>query len=119
MIKKGRRKTRHKARQRWGCNRCGQTFINLVTKHSPYPVKVTLEAICRYNLGYSARETVRYLIRHFHITVPRKTFRLWHTAHMPICTYHTIRTAIMLTHEPTDLILDYEPEARKEKHAVT
>ena len=48
VIKKGRRTTRHEARQRWGCNRCGHTFINQVTKHSPYPVKVIMEAICRY-----------------------------------------------------------------------
>jgi transposase-like protein len=34
VIKKGIRKTRHEARQRWGCNRCGHTFTNLVTKHS-------------------------------------------------------------------------------------
>ena len=65
-------------RQRWGCNRCGHTFTNLVTKHSPYPVRFIMEAICRYNLGYSARETIRYLTRRFHITVPEKTFRRWH-----------------------------------------
>jgi hypothetical protein len=73
VIKKGRRNTRHETRQRWGCNRCGYTFTNLVTKHSPYPVKVIMEAICRYNLGYSARETVRYFTRRFRIAVPEKT----------------------------------------------
>jgi len=87
VIKKGRRATRHEARQRWGCTRCGHTFINQVTKHSPYPVKVIMEALCRYNLGYSARETVRYLKGRFRIAVPEKTFRLWYTAHKPMCTY--------------------------------
>jgi hypothetical protein len=62
-IKKGMRKTRHEARQRWGCNRCGHTFTKLVIKHSPYPVKIIMEAICRYNLGYSARDMVHYLTR--------------------------------------------------------
>ena len=52
VIKKGLRTTRHEARQRWGCTRCGHTFINQVTKHSPYPVKVVMEAIGRYNLGF-------------------------------------------------------------------
>jgi hypothetical protein len=104
VIKKGRRKTRHEARQRWGCNRCGHTFTNLVTKHSPYPVKVIMEAIYRYNLGYSARDTVRYLTRRFHITVPEKTFRLWYTAHKPICTYHTIRAEIAHRFEPEGLL---------------
>jgi hypothetical protein len=104
VIKKGTRKTRHEQRQRWGCNRCGYTFTNLVTKHFPYPVKVIMEAICRYNLGYSARETVRYLTRRFHITVPEKTFRLWYTAHKPICTYHTLRGAIAHHFEPDGLL---------------
>jgi hypothetical protein len=105
VIKKGTRKTRHEARQRWGCNRCGHTFTNLVTKHSPYPVKVIMEAMCRYNLGYSTRDTVRYLTRRFHLTVPEKTFRLWYTAHKPICTYHTIRAAIAHRVEP-DVLLE-------------
>ena len=104
VIKKGRRKTRHEARQRWGCTRCGHTFTNLGTKHSPYPVKVIMEAIGRYNLGYSARETVRYLNHRFHITVPEKTFRLWYTAHKPICTYHTIRPQIARRFEPEGLL---------------
>jgi hypothetical protein len=104
VIKKGRRTTRHEARQRWGCTRCGHTFINLVTKHSPYPVKVIMEAIGHYNLGYSARETVRYLKRRFTITVPEKTFRLWYSAHKSICTYHTIRDQIKRRIEPVALI---------------
>jgi transposase-like protein len=32
VIKKGTRRTRHEARQRWGCNACGHTFINQITK---------------------------------------------------------------------------------------
>jgi hypothetical protein len=104
VIKKGLRVTRHEARQRWGCTRCGHTFTNLVTKHSPYPVKVIMEAIGRYNLGYSARDTVRYLKSRFHIAVPEKTFRLWYTAHKPICTYHTIREPIKRRIEPAGLI---------------
>jgi hypothetical protein len=104
VIKKGTRKTWHEQRQRWGCNRCGHTFTNLVTKHSPYPVKVIMEAIGRYNLGYSARDTVRYLTRRFSIRVPEKTFRLWYTAHKPICTYHTIRAQIAPRFEPGGLL---------------
>jgi hypothetical protein len=94
VIKKGTRKTRYEARQRWGCNRCGHTFTNLVTKYSPYPVKVIMEGIGRYNLGYSARATVRYLTRRFRINVPEKTFRLWYTAHKPIYTHHTIASIL-------------------------
>jgi hypothetical protein len=104
VIKKGLRATRHEARQRWGCTRCGHTFINQVTKHSPYPVKVIMEAMCRYNLGYSARDTVRYLKGRFRIAVPQKTFRLWYTAHKPVCTYHTIRAVIKRRFEPAGLI---------------
>jgi PD-(D/E)XK nuclease superfamily len=104
VIKKGRRTTRHESRQRWGCTHCGHSFINQVTKHSPYPVKVIMEAIGRYNLGYSARETVRYLTRRFRIAVPEKTFRLWYTAHKPICTYHSIRHEIKRRIEPAGLI---------------
>jgi hypothetical protein len=104
VIKKGTRKTRHEARQRWGCHACGHTFTNLVSKHSRYPVKLIMEGICRYNLGYSASQTVQYLKRRFGIAVPEKTFRLWYTAHKPICTYHTIREQIKRRIEPARLL---------------
>jgi hypothetical protein len=104
VIKEGTRSTRHEPRQRWGCNACGHTFTNLVTKHPPYPVKVIMDGICRYNLGLSARDTVRYLTRRFHIAVPEKTLRLWYTAHKPVCTYHTIRDQIKRRFEPARLI---------------
>jgi hypothetical protein len=32
-----------------------------------------------------------YLNCRFRIAVPEETFRLWYTAHKPICTYHTLR----------------------------
>jgi hypothetical protein len=107
VIKKGMRETRHEARQRWGRNRSGHTFTNLVTKHSPYLVKAIMEAIGRYNLGYSARDTVRYLNRRFHIAVPEKTSQLWYAAHKPICTYHTNRPQV---------VHRFEPEGVLEKH---
>jgi transposase-like protein len=59
VIKQGTRTTRHEARQRWGCTACGHTFINQVTQHSRYPVKVIMGGICRYNLGYPAPKTIR------------------------------------------------------------
>ena len=113
VSKKGTRKTRHEARQRWGWNRCGHTFTNLVTKHFPYPVKVIMEAIYRYNLGYSARETVRYLTRRFHIAVPEKTFRLWYMAHKSICTYHTIRAEVAPYFEPDSLLENHYLQHRQ------
>jgi transposase-like protein len=67
VIKKGLRKTIHDTRQRYGCRACGHTFIAQVTKHSSYPVKLIMEAISRYNLGYSARDTLRYLKQRFTI----------------------------------------------------
>ena len=63
-----------------------------------------MESICRYNLGYSARDTVCYLNRRFHITVPEKTFRRWHDAHKPICTYYTLQPKIARSVEPEGLL---------------
>jgi PD-(D/E)XK nuclease superfamily len=63
-----------------------------------------MEAIGRHNLGYSARETIRYLTRRFRINVPEKTFRRWHDTLKPICTYHTIRPEIAQQFEPGGLI---------------
>jgi hypothetical protein len=48
-------------------------FINQGTKRSRYPVKIIMEAIGHDNLGYSARETVRYLTRQSALRARRAT----------------------------------------------
>lgn len=103
IKKKGTRKTRHDLRQRYGCNICGHTFIKEVTKYSSYPVKLIMEGISFYNLGYSARKTVGYLRRRFGIKVPEQTFRNWYTSHKPICTYHELRDQIKRRLAPVEL----------------
>jgi hypothetical protein len=98
------RKTRYDVRQRYGCNACGCTFTAGVTKHSSYPVKLIMEGISCYNLGYSARKTISYLRHRFNLPVPEKTFRRWYAAHKPLCTYHTIRARIQQHYSPRELV---------------
>jgi hypothetical protein len=94
------RQTLHDLRQRYGCNACGHTFINQVTKHSGYPVKLMMEAISHYNLGHAATTTLQHLKRRFAIQVPETTFRFWYSAHKPICTYHQLRSQIKPLYHP-------------------
>lgn len=94
MTKKGKRKTRHDVRQRYKCAACRRLFVKEAAEHSSYPVKLIMEGVSRYNLGYSAHETVHYLKHRFGLAVPEKTFRRWYTSHKPLCTYHHIRTQI-------------------------
>jgi hypothetical protein len=98
------RKTRYDVRQRYGCNACGCTFTAGVTKRSSYPVKLIMEGISRYNLGYAARETLQYLRRRFSLPVPEKTFRRWYTTHKLLCTYHHIRARIHQRYPPRELV---------------
>lgn len=112
-TKKGMRTTRHEKRQRYGCRACGHTFINQVTKHSRYPVKLIMEGITFYNRGYSARQTQRYLKRRFAITVPEKTLRFWYAAHRPLCTYAQLRGEIKRQYTPAELTPQYHLEHRQ------
>ncbi len=111
-TKKGTRPTRHEKRQRYGCRACGHTFINQVTKHSRYPVKLIMEGITFYNRGYSARQTTRYLTRRFGIHVPEKTFRFWYATHKPLCTYVQLRDTLKRRYHPTELTALYHLEHR-------
>jgi transposase-like protein len=44
-IKKGTRRTRHEARQHWGCHACSRSVITQITQYSCYPVTLIPEAI--------------------------------------------------------------------------
>lgn len=103
IRKKGTRKTRHDLRQRYGCSKCGHTFIK-ERKHSSYPVKLIMEGISFYNLGYSARKTRNYLKRRFDLRPPENTFRFWYASHKPICTYEQIRDQIKKICAPANLV---------------
>ncbi len=77
ITKKGKRRTRHEDRQRHRCDACGHFFVREITK-SQYPVRLVMEALSHYNLGYPSAATLRYLRRRFRIEVPEKTFRSWY-----------------------------------------
>lgn len=113
IKKKGKRHTRYEDRQRYGCNKCGHTFIREVTEHARYPFKLSMESISFYNPGYSARQTTGYLRRRFGIKVPEKTFRHWYTTNTSVLTYHQLRSHIKQRYAPRELVKTFCLEHRQ------
>jgi len=87
-------------------------FVREITK-SQYPVKLVMEGLSHYNLGYPAADTLRYLKRRFRIEVPEKTFRAWYASHKSICTHYTIRDEIKRHMEPAGLIEKHHLQHRQ------
>lgn len=113
MTKKGKRKTRHDVRQRYKCAACSRLFVKEAAEHSSYPVRLIMEGLSFYNLGYSAPNTIRSLKRRFGIAVPEKTFRFWYPVHKPIATYYRIRDTIKKRYPPRELVVRHALQHRQ------
>jgi transposase-like protein len=61
IVKRGLRKKKQESVQLYKCKNCERTFTPQIIKHKQYPLKIILDAISTYNLGYSGSETCKII----------------------------------------------------------
>jgi hypothetical protein len=104
VVKKGRRRNRHRILQLFHCNECTHRFSVAPGKNKTYPLKVILEAISAYNLGNSLTDTQRIVRNRFHLDVPERTTRSWLKTYSAFTTYARMRAAAKKLFPPAKLI---------------
>ncbi|MBS3777794.1 MAG: IS1 family transposase [Candidatus Thermoplasmatota archaeon] len=77
VIKKGVRKTRYSSHQRYFCKDCNKYFSTHPLKHKAYPPQVIVDAITKYNLGYSTRETSKQVNKRFKVKTSKSVINQW------------------------------------------
>ena len=73
-------------------------------KNRTYPLKLILDAVSTFNLGYSITDTRSVLRRHFHVDVPDRTINSWLTAYRSVSTYARLRAAGKKLFDPRSII---------------
>jgi len=92
-VKKGKRRNRLQTLQVLQCTECLHRFTGDAGKNRSYPLKLILESISTFNLGYSLTETQALLRKRFHRHIPERTISSWLTEYRPLTTYARLRSA--------------------------
>jgi ATP-dependent exoDNAse (exonuclease V) beta subunit len=90
-TRRGKRRNRLQVHQVFQCTECLHRFTGEPGKNKTYPLKIILESISTFNLGYSLTETQRLLHTRFHRNIPERTISSWLTEYRPLATYARLR----------------------------
>lgn len=107
ISKIGKRKNKLQDLQRYKCNSCNKTFTqNTQSKigNKTYPVKIILNSISYYNLGYTQSEASKIIAQKYKIQVPQKTISNWLNEYKNICTYARLRKQSTTLYKPEEII---------------
>src|SRR3989338_7742636 len=78
QIKKhGTKKKKLQILQRYFCNSCRKTFSLQPDKNKTYPLRIILNALSCYNLGYSQAEAANILSKRFRLRPSQKAISNW------------------------------------------
>jgi len=91
-VKKGKRRNRLQVHQVFQCTECLHRFTGEPGKNKTYPLRLILETVSTFNLGYSTTETQRLLHTRFHRNIPERTISSWLTEYRPLATYSRLRS---------------------------
>lgn len=103
-VKKGVRRNRLQTLQVFRCTECLHRFTGAAGKSKTYPLRVILECISAFNLGYSLTETQRVMRRRYHREIPERTISSWLNEYCPLSTYSRLRLAGRRLFRPETLI---------------
>ncbi len=103
-VKKGVRRNRLQVLQVFRCTECLHRFTGAAGKNKSYPLKIILESISTFNLGYSLTETQQVMRRRYHREIPERTITSWLNEYRSLSTYSRLRLAGRKLFRPETLI---------------
>jgi transposase-like protein len=93
ITRKGTRRKKIEIVQLWRCASCLRVFTPTpaALRNKTYPLRIVLDAITRYNLGYSLDETAEKVRTRYGHRVARSTIAGWLAEHRSLTTYTRLR----------------------------
>jgi len=91
ITKRGKRKKKNEIVQLYLCKVCGRTFTPQSVKGRHYPLKLILDALSYYNLGYTLEETAQFLKGQYNLPVKAATIDNWLEDFSELCKYSRMR----------------------------
>lgn len=95
LTRRGTRKKKFEIVQLWRCGSCKRAFTPAprALLNKTYPLRVILDALTTYNLGYSHEETLKRIKSKIGRSVSPSTLAGWLAAYEDVTSYHRLRDA--------------------------
>jgi len=104
IVKRGTRKKKYETVQLYLCKECNKTFTPLNLKGKHYPLRIILDCLSIYNLGYTLQESARLMSRKYSINVRASTLANWILEFAPVCKYGRMRSFGKKLYLPQDIL---------------
>ena len=104
ITKRGFRKKKLECIQLWYCKKCEKTFTPQPIKNNTFPLKIILDGISHYNMGFLLKDSCKFLREQYGITIPITTLNHWVEEHKDLCRYHRIRKLGVKLFTPNQII---------------
>ena len=106
VSRKGLRKKKLEVVQLWRCASCKRTFTPgpAALRNKTYPIRIVLQALTLYDLGYSLNETARRLKSKCGRAVSPSTIATWIGSHKEHTTFRRLRTEASTIYPPEQTI---------------
>ena len=91
VVKRGKRKKKFETVQLYFCHHCNKTFVWQRVKGKRFPLRVILEGLSLYNVGYSMEKVCQRLKEQFGLDVKTSTISDWVREFGSICRYTRLR----------------------------
>ena len=106
ITRKGVRKKKLEIVQLWRCASCKRNFTPgpAALRNKTYPIRLVLQALTLYNLGYSLNETARRLKSKSGRTISPSTIATWIGAHKEQTTFRRLRSEATTLYPPGQTI---------------
>ena len=106
VAKKGTRKKKIEVVQLWRCASCKRVFTPAPAplRNKTYPLKIVIDAITTYDLGYTLDKTTERVRSRYGHQIGRSTIAAWLAEHRALMTYGRLRAAGRRLYPPTQAI---------------
>ncbi len=106
FVKRGIRKKKHEKVQLFLCRNpeCQRTFTAEESKGRRYPIKIVIEGISYYNLGFTLQQTCQILKQKFKVSPDEQSLAKWIEQYKPLCRYERMRSYALKMYRPKEVI---------------
>jgi transposase-like protein len=106
LIRKGTRRKKLEIVQLWQCKLCRRVFTPAPAelRYKTYPLRIILDGVTLYNLGYSLPEAAAKLKSRHGYRVAPSTLAAWMREHRELTTYRRLRRQLRHLFPPTKVI---------------
>ena len=103
-VRRGLRKKKYEAQQRFLCNACKRSFVAPKAKGKQFPLKIILDGISYYNTGFTLAESCRFLKEKTGLDVKEASLANWVKEYGPLCRYSRMRPYGLKLYSPHQVI---------------